>query len=270
VSSSLVPSAGAGSSFWVRFPFLFVAVVLLSWSVRAQEPAEHGSTPGSLALKPQAPEPSDEEEEEEAAKELKQEEHQRILGVLPNFNTITGQDAARLNPKQKVELATKSVVDPVTFAVAALDGAWSQGQNNFPEYGQGLAGYGKRFGAAYADNFSSTMIGNAFLPILFKQDPRYFRKGSGSFSGRLLYAVSTTVRAKNDDGRWVPNYANVLGNFAAGGISNLYYPPSDRGLELTVQRALIVTAEGSIGALFVEFWPDVAARYKRRHASAHH
>src|SRR5262249_6495392 len=101
------------------------------------------------------------------------------------------------------------------------------------------------------------------LPSLLHQDPRYFRKGAGSFGRRLFYAVSATVRCKNDNGRWAPNYSNVLGNLAAGGLANLYYPAGDRGFGLTVGRALIVTAEGAIGSAFVEFWPDIAAKFHK-------
>ena len=205
-------------------------------------------------------------EDAEAARELQLEEHQRILGVLPNFNTVSMQSASTLTAKQKFELATRSALDPVTFAIAGLNSAWSQERNSFAGYGQGMQGYGKRYGAAYADTFTSTMLGNAFLPILFHQDPRYFRKGTGTVSGRFWYAISTTVRAKDDSGKWVPNYSNILGNFAAGGLSNLYYPSSDRGAGLTMERAALVTAEGSLGALFVEFWPDFVAHHRRKHS----
>ena len=245
--------------------FLFVAAPV----AYAMEPPEEGVP--AIAPKSQSSETVDDEEEaerEEAAREVKQAEHQRIMGVLPNFNTTSLQNAVKLSPRQKIDLAFKTATDPVTFAVAAIDGAWSQVGNDFPGYRQGIQGYAKRFGAAYADSFNGTMIGNALLPILFKEDPRYFRKGTGSFSKRFFYAISTTVRARSDGGRWVPNYANLFGNFAAGGISNLYYPASDRGATLTIQRALTVTAEGSLGALFVEFWPDVARHYRKKHAAA--
>lgn len=123
-----------------------------------------------------------------------------------------------------------------------------------------MQGYAKRFGAAYVDSFDGNMLGNALFPVLLHQDPRYFRKGTSSFTSRLLYAISTTVICKGDDGQWHPNYSNVLGNLTAGGISNLYYPSSDRGVELTFQRALTVSAEGAIGAAFYEFWPDISRK----------
>jgi hypothetical protein len=140
-----------------------------------------------------------------------------------------------------------------------------QWENGYSGYGQGAQGYGKRFGAAYADNFSGAMFGGAIFPALLHQDPRYFRRGTGSFRSRFFYAISTAVKTKNDKGRWEPNYSNVLGNLAAGGLANVYYPSTDRGVGLTFERALTVTAEGAIGSVFVEFWPDISSKLFHKH-----
>jgi hypothetical protein len=195
-----------------------------------------------------------------AAEQVRQQEKQRIAGVVPNFNVSYNENALPLSPQQKLHIALRTAVDPVSFAVAGVDAARSQAQNDFPGYGQGLQGYGKRWGAAYADNFDGTLLGNAIFPILLKEDPRYFRRGTGSFTSRLFYSLSTTVWSKRDNGKWGPNYSNVLGNLAAGGISNLYYPASDRGADLTFERGLTVTAYGALGGVFNEFWPDVARK----------
>jgi hypothetical protein len=205
------------------------------------------------------------EDRERAEKELEQQKHQRILGIIPNFNTSFIADAAPLTPSQKFRLAFRSAVDPFMFLSSAIVAGYEQATNQFPGYGQGAAGYGKRFGAAYADNFSGTLLGGGVFPSLLHSDPRYFRKGTGRVMPRLGYAIFATVRAKNDHGKWVPNYSNVLGNIAAGGISNLYYPSGDRGLGLTFQRAVLVTAEGAIGSIFIEFWPDISAKLFHKH-----
>jgi hypothetical protein len=199
-------------------------------------------------------------QQQKAEEQIKQQEQQRIAGVVPNFNVSYNKDAVPLTRKQKLRLAWRTATDPVAFGIAAVDAGFSQAENDFPGYGQGAQGYAKRFGASYADNFDGTMLGNAVLPILLKQDPRYFRKGEGSFSSRLLYALSTTIWCRNDNGSHGPNYSNILGNLAAGGISNLYYPASDRGAGLTFERGLTVTAYGSAGAIFNEFWPDIARK----------
>jgi hypothetical protein len=203
-----------------------------------------------------------------AAAELHVEEQQRILGIMPNFNTSNVKDAEPLSPGQKFDLAAKGAFDPFTFVVAGLDAGLSQGENDFPEYRQGALGYAKRFGASYADSFSSTMLGSALFPILLKQDPRYFRKGTGSFTSRFWFAVMSELKCKNDHGNWTLNYSNLLGNIAAGGISNFYYPASDRGVGLTFERAATVTAEGAVGAVFVEFWPDMSRKLFPKHRDA--
>ncbi len=188
-----------------------------------------------------------------------------MLGIFPQFNVSQISDAVALSPKQKVMLSLKSATDPIQFVIAAADGGISQWQNDYQGYGQGAAGYFKRWGASYADNFDGAFFGGAIFPILLHQDPRYFRKGTGSFSSRLYYSLLTTVRAKGDSGRWQPNFSNILGNLAAGGISNLYYPSSDRGGALTVERAFTVTAEGAIGGVLLEFWPDIARHLHHKH-----
>ncbi len=182
------------------------------------------------------------------------------MGIIPNFSTTDIQDAAPLTPRQKFRLFLKGATDPFTFVAAGLDAGISQASNNFSGYGQGAQGYAKRFGASYADQFSGGFWGSAVLPSLLHEDPRYFRKGSGGFRRRLLYSLSTTVITKRDNGEWGPNYSNILGNVIAGGISNAYYPSSDRGAGLTFERALTVTAFGAAGSVFVEFWPDISKK----------
>ncbi len=189
-----------------------------------------------------------------AEEQLKAAEKQRVLGVFPNFYTSYVWNAVPLTPRQKFRLALRNSIDPTTFALSGVIAGVEQWQNYFSGYGQGGQGYAKRFGASYADGFISTMVGGAILPSVLHQDPRYFYKGTGSIRSRTLYAISTVVRCKGDNGRWQPNYSNVLGNLASAGISNLYYPATNRnGATVTISNALIGTAEGAISALLQEF-----------------
>jgi hypothetical protein len=200
---------------------------------------------------------------------LKQEERQRILGVVPNFNTVeSSAGVPSLSPGQKFHLMYKSSVDPFVFVADAFVAGLSQARNTNPGFGQGAEGYFKRFGASYLDTADGNLWGNAILPIVFKEDPRYFRLGSGTFTHRFLYSAATTIWCRRDNGTWGPNYANVLGNFISGGISNAYYPAADRGFGQTVDGALTVTAEGVIGAEFVEFWPDISRHLFKNHQTA--
>ncbi|MGC1781944.1 MAG: carboxypeptidase-like regulatory domain-containing protein [Acidobacteriaceae bacterium] len=188
-----------------------------------------------------------------AEQQMHVEEKQRVVGLVPNFYTSYVWDAEPLTVKQKFHLAWRSSIDPVTFLGAGVVAGIQQWDDDFNGYGQGAQGYAKRFGAAYADGFSGVMLGGAVFPALLHQDPRYFYKGTGSIRSRALYAISTVVICKGDNGRWQPNYSSVLGTFSAAGISNFYYPPENRGFQLTIDNALIGTASGAVGALLQEF-----------------
>jgi Carboxypeptidase regulatory-like domain len=189
-----------------------------------------------------------------AEEQMHAEEKQRVIGIFPNFYVTYNWNATPLTAGQKFRLALRTAVDPVAFLGAGFAAGVEQWGDAYSGYGQGAQGYGKRFGASYADAFDGTMIGGAILPSLLHQDPRYFYKGTGTIRSRALYAISTVVICKGDNGRWQPNYSNVLGSLAGAGISNLYYPSTDRhGVDLTIGNALIGTASGAVGALFQEF-----------------
>jgi hypothetical protein len=188
-----------------------------------------------------------------AQEEVKAALQQRVLGVLPNFYSSYIWNAEPLNPGQKFNLAVHSIGDPVEFLGVGFVAATEQASDTFPAYGQGAKGYAKRYGAGYADDVLSRMLGSAVLPSLFHQDPRYFYKGSGSGGSRFLYAVSRAVITRSDKNRVQPNYSHVLGTLIAGGISNLYHPAASRGLSLTLTNALIDTAGNAANNLVREF-----------------
>jgi protocatechuate 3,4-dioxygenase beta subunit len=188
-----------------------------------------------------------------AEDEIKVQEKQRVLGVVPNFYVSYDPHAVALTSKQKFELAYRTSIDPVTFVLTGAIAGAQQAQNDFSGYGQGAQGYGKRYGAVYADTVTSTFLAGAVFPSLFKQDPRYFYKGTGSVRERFLYAVANAVICKGDNGHWQPSYSNVLGNLASGGISNAYYPASDRGAALVFENTLIGIGTTAAANVLQEF-----------------
>ncbi|MFZ0522445.1 MAG: carboxypeptidase-like regulatory domain-containing protein [Candidatus Acidiferrales bacterium] len=189
-----------------------------------------------------------------AEEQIKDQEKQRVFGVIPNFYVTYVPNAVPLTSKQKFKLAWKSTVDPVTFALTGAVAGVQQANNDFKGYGQGAAGYGRRYGAAYGDAVISTYIGAAILPSLLKQDPRYFYKGTGTTRERLLYAIANAVICKGDNGHWQANYSAILGSLAAGGISNAYYPPESRnGAALTFENTLIGIGESAAVNIIQEF-----------------
>jgi hypothetical protein len=186
--------------------------------------------------------------------QIREQEKQRVLGIIPNFYVTYEHDAAPLSPKLKFRLAWKSASDPITLIGVGVLAGIDQAADRWGAYGQGAQGYAKRYGATYADVFGATFLGGAVLPSLLKQDPRYFYKGTGSKRSRLFYAVANSVICKGDNGKWQPNYSTVLGSFGAAGLANLYYPANDRrGGGLVVSTALTRLGEISIAAILQEF-----------------
>jgi Carboxypeptidase regulatory-like domain len=189
-----------------------------------------------------------------AEDQIKVQEKQRVLGVVPNFYVTYDHHAVPLSSKQKFELAWKTTIDPVSFGLTGAVAGIQQSQDDYNGYGQGAQGYARRLGASYGNFVAGTYIGGAILPSLLKQDPRYFYKGSGSKRSRILYALANSVICKGDNGHWQANYSGIIGSLAAGGISNLYYPPENRdGAELTFENALIGIGESAAVNLLQEF-----------------
>jgi hypothetical protein len=224
---------------------------------------------------------TDEEKKRASEEELQRELHQRMGVVVPNFNAVLDGNNFPLTPRQKMRASFRSAVDPYQVGLALFSSAIGQAENSHSSYDpipgtnpvqymeegykQGWGGYGKRFGAAFTDQFDGTILGNGVFPVLLHQDARYYRMGTGSLNKRFWYSVSTTVRCKGDNGKWQPNVSNLMGNIAAGGISNLYYPAADRGVALTIEQGFLVTAEGTFGALLIEFYPDVSRHFHKKH-----
>jgi hypothetical protein len=189
-----------------------------------------------------------------AQEQLKDQEKQRVFGIVPNFYVSYVDEAAPLTSAQKFQLALRTATDPVSVAAVSVIAGINQATDRFSGYGQGAEGYAKRYGASYANFASGLFIGGAVLPSLLKQDPRYFYKGSGTTRSRLLYAVSRVVICKGDNQKWQPNYSSIFGDLAAGGISNLYIPERDHhGAALTFENAGIALATSAAIGVLQEF-----------------
>ena len=244
----------------------------------AQQPSEPTPSP-----RPEATNPKTKSKEEQEIE--RQEQSQRVLGVVPFFGVTSRQNASPLTPREKFHLFYKSAFDPAAVSIIGVQAAISQAENEFPAYGQGAEGYGKRFGASLADEVSSGFWSNFFYPVLLKEDPRYFRLGEGSIKYRIYYAVKQEFVCHTDRGGRRFNFSNVLGAGTSGALSNLYYPgrtlirtipatattpaipvyENDRGAVLTLSRTAIALGYGTIGGLFDEFWPDIHNALFHRH-----
>jgi hypothetical protein len=190
---------------------------------------------------------------EVAAEQLKTQEKQRLLGVFPDFFVSYAPNPAPLTAAQKFQLGWKTVTDPAVFMDTGLSAGYEQWRHKYPEFGGGVEGYGKRFGADYANHVSSIIVGHVVMQSIFHQDPRYFYKGTGSVRSRALYAIGTAFVRKGDNGHWQPAYSDVFGGLAASEISTLYYPASSRSGRRLIDDVMLGFGGRAVHNLLHEF-----------------
>jgi len=193
----------------------------------------------------------------------------RIFGVLPNYRTANGDAPfVPITAKRKLWIAAKDSFDyPVYFTSAAFAALYQVDDQN-PSFGQGLKGYARRYGAAYGDQAIGNLMAEGFMPILFHEDPRYFRIGSESGHTkkyRVGYALRGVVWARTDKGNWAFNAAEWSGNAAAVAISNIYYPADTRNVSDNAQKLLVAVATDAASNVLKEFWPDIKQHLKKKH-----
>lgn len=237
--------------------------------VSSQDQEKPDQTSGTSGQQPASGAPQQQSSQKSEKEIQKQEQSQRILGVVPQFGMTSRQNAPPLTTGQKFHLFLKGSFDPFEYAAAGFQAGLGQATNEFPGYGQGAAGYGKRYGASLADQVSSSFFANFFYPTLLKQDPRYFRLGEGSVKHRIFYSLAQEFVCHTDKGGRAFNWSNVLGAFTSGAISNAYYPSTDRGAGLTVSRSAVALAYGSAGGLIDEFWTDIHNRFFHKRSEKH-
>ncbi len=199
--------------------------------------------------------------EQIAREQVHEAEKQRIFGFIPNFYVAYNKNPAPLTPKLKFQLAFKALTDPVTFAGFAVNAGIYQA-TDYPSYRQGAAGYFERLGATFAGGYTNILVGNAILPSLLHQDPRYVFQGTGTTKSRLWHALGSAFFTRTDSGGRQINYSNIGGDLASGAISNLYYPSQDRGAALVFRGALVGTGGRMVEGVLQEF---VLHKFTSRH-----
>ena len=195
-------------------------------------------------------------EKEVAAQEFKAEEQQRVLRFIPNTYVTYEPHPEPLTTGMKFHLAYKSLINPVFFGRVAGWAGVEQAKDTPGQWRQGAEGYGKRVGAGFADAATGGLIGNAILPSLLHQDPRYFYQGSGTKKSRALHAVLATVICKGDNGATQPNYSALGGSLISYSISTAYYPSSDRNAQHVFRGFGIDIGLHVAGSLAQEFILD--------------
>lgn len=256
VDSIAMGSSGArmrnnGAKRVSRFPA--ACLLLLAWSAPLfmWGQSEAVSTP-QPQISPSSPDPATPSPPQSTGKSS-----ERIFGIVPAYTITDARNAPPLSASEKFGLFAKGAMDPFPVVAYALQAGVSQASDSHAGYGQGLAGYGKRFGAALLDGTSSRFFSNYAFPSLLHQDPRYFRKGEGGAWSRVGYSITRGFVTRADSGKTQTNWSNVFGKSASAGLSNLYYPAEDRGANLTLTRVAISLSYQTLGNVAIEFWPEI-------------
>lgn len=196
-----------------------------------------------------------------------QPKNDRIFGVLPNYRTVENPQLGTpaLTTRAKFHLAVEDSFDPYAYPVAGFFAGLAQTRNDPRSWGEESWGpFTKRYFASFADQTDENIMTEAVVPSLLKQDPRYFRLGSGGFVKRTGYAVSRIWVTRTDAGGRTFNFSEILGAGASTAVSNLYYPPENRTLSNNLSQWGILVGEDAFFNILKEYWPDIRQRVSKR------
>jgi hypothetical protein len=269
----LIQFCGAVLALFLSFPAALRPLASEAVNPPSQEASQSNQSQGAVASdapRKSAPEESAGGGPAQSAsqkKEQKGEEQQtkRMLWVVPNFGAVSaGVQFKPLTAHEKFVLAFHDSFDYSSFTWTALEAAQGLAVNSDPEFGQGMAGYGRYYWHNYVDGVSGTYFTEAIVPALTHEDPRYFTLGHGGVLRRTFYALTRTVITRADSGRWTFNWSEVGGNALEATLSNAYYPAGDRGVGQTVQNWGVQMESAALNNIAKEFWPDIRHKVLRR------
>ena len=241
---------------------------LLAWGIALSLILTMLAANGQICRAQEAPAPSTTDKElavqNHADSSVQPSGQARMFWLLPSYGMVeAGKQPPPLSPGQKFKLASE-YINPYTFVFVAAEAGINQARNHPSDYGQGAEGYGKRYGAGLADGLTDGLFVTGVYPTIFRQDPRYYRLGDGSFSHRAEYAVTRILVARQDSGRKAFNISEILGSFSSAALAVTYYPQSERDFSDVAQRAGIQFAFDAGFDLLKEFYPEIERKFFRR------
>jgi hypothetical protein len=251
----------AGALFFSAFP-------ALAQDQREPAPLLLAALETQSSRQPPAP-ASSSNHDNSSPKDSGKGKNDRMFFVMPNFLTVENESqVAPISWKEKFVITSKGAFDPYEFAVVGILSGIRQAENAYPGFGQGFEGYGKRYGTAFADQVDANIMVGAVFPTILKTDPRYFQLGKGRFAHRFAYAFSRIFITRRDSGGRLFNFPEFAGNATAIAISNLYYPPADRGFSASANNWGVQMGIDALGNELKEFWPDIHRRIPHRKKAA--
>ena len=240
---------------------------------QASDPAQSGKPPAASSSKqdkpgdPSSAQSNSQDPSSPVQPDTKKSKDDRMFYVMPNYLTVDSQ--AQVKPiswKEKFAISAKGSFDPYEFTVVGIVAGIRQEENASPAFGQGMEGYAKRYGAAFADQVDGNIMVGGVFPTILKVDPRYFQMGRGSFFRRFGYAIDRIFIARTDSGGRMFNVPEFAGNATAIAISNFYYPEPDRSFSSSLSDWGTQMGLDAFGNELKEFWPDIHGYLQRRHA----
>ena len=247
----------------MRIPIFVLGAIALAMPLAAQE---QGPAAANTVSQASSQGTGRQEDQREAGREDQiAPKNDRLFGVIPNYTTVENEDRfSPLSTKGKFKLALDSSTDPYTFPFIGFIALVGQAENSEPSYGQGMAGYAKRYATAYGDAIIGTFMTTAILPSLLHQDPRYYQLGEGRITHRTYYAVSRIFVTRTDSKHDQFNVSEIGGNAIAAGMSNLYHPPQDRTFANTMSVWGTDIMWDTASNIAKEFWPDIRRKIARK------
>jgi hypothetical protein len=226
------------------------------------------STLSSATQKPPAADKDDKNKDpqEKDAQAKTGTSNDRLFYTLPNFLTLeNANQVPPLTVGQKFKVVGRSSFDYVQYPWYGFLAGISQAENSEPGYGQGAAGYGKRFGAAFADGSIENFMTSAVLPSLLRQDPRFFQSGRGGFWHRTGYAMGRVIITRGDSGHSQFNFSEVVGGAMSAGISTYsYHPREDRNVRNAASVWGSQIGYDTLTYVIKEFWPDIRRKIHKK------
>lgn len=226
-----------------------------------QSTSSDGQTPQDNPLKPGTIQKHPDFRSDASTEEVPK----RILGIIPNYRASPSlKDYIPLTPRGKFKMASLDSFDRGTFILGALFGGEAQLTKATPSFGQGVAAYARYFATSYADFVIGNFMTEAIYPTVLHQDPRYFRRGTGSVMSRLGYAAGQIFWTHRDSGGMQFNFSEIVGNSTAVAISNAYYPENRNASDAAIKLGIQVGVDMA-GNILKEFSPELARAFSRKH-----
>ncbi len=245
-----------GSSIGIVI-YLVAAFLLSDHAVNAQDGSVRPPQPGQLRTDASDSKP-------DPASVPPPVEQKRLFGIIPNYRTFSRlQTYAPLTSAQKFSIARQDAFDRGTIILAAAFAGQAQLTRSDPSFGNGAQAYGRYFITSYADYAIGDFMTEGIFPTMFRQDPRYFRKGDGGSMGRIGYSIAQLFYTRTDSGGHAFNISEVGGNATAVAISQAYYP-DNRNASDAISKLGTQIGVDMASNILKEFSPDIYRLFSRR------